>query len=407
MNTIADVRQTAQRLFEYCRSNNWSGYDPYDALNSPLFEAIPMLNRRIPRLVFTQALKRSPINVRPLLRVPKTQNPKGMALFLAALLKSPELADEETIQSLRDRLLELRSPRIPYWCWGYSFPWQTRSLLVPRHAPNLVCSVFAGNALLDLHDRSPREDYVAITANTADYILNAIYWTEGEDVAGLGYPLPSMRHQIHNANLLGAAFLSRVYRLTGERKYADAALKLARYSASRQRSDGSWMYGETEAYQWVDNFHTGYNLCALQQVGRLLETGEFESRIRVGFDFYRQHFFREDGAARYFHDKTYPIDIHCIAQSIITLVAFRSLGEDNVALSLKVFGWAKDHMWNDQGFFAYRALRGCKIRTPYMRWSEAWMLLALCTLMSETRESGSAIRTGVERSPAAAGGVQK
>src|SRR5579862_839811 len=149
----ADVIDLATKLLNYCRSNDWAGYDPYDALNSPLFKAVPLLDSRLPRLALTQALKRSPVNVRRLLWVPKTQNPKGMALFLTSLLKAPELATEEAISSLKNRLIELRSPGVSYWCWGYSFPWQTRTLLVPRATPNLVCSVFVGNALLDLYDR--------------------------------------------------------------------------------------------------------------------------------------------------------------------------------------------------------------------------------------------------------------
>ena len=28
-------------LLAYCRANDWAGYDPYDALNSELFKALP------------------------------------------------------------------------------------------------------------------------------------------------------------------------------------------------------------------------------------------------------------------------------------------------------------------------------------------------------------------------------
>ena len=38
------------------------------------------------------------------------------------------------------------------------------------------------------------------------------------------------------------------------------------------------------------------------------------------------------------------------------------------------------HMWDERGFFYYRVLRGLTIRTPYMRWSQAWMLLALAVM---------------------------
>ena len=384
----SDVTSAAKKLLAYCTANDWAGYDPYDALNSRLFSALPFLNSKLPRLVLTQVLKRSPINPRPLLQIPKTQNPKGIALFLSALLKTPELGgntSEGLVTSLTERLVALRSSDSGYWCWGYSFPWQTRTLLVPRGTPNLVCSTFVGSALLDLFERRRDEQCLIMARSAADYILNELYWTKGDSIAGLSYPLPSIRNQTHNANFLGAAFLCRVYALTRDQRFLDPAMRVARCSASAQRRDGSWAYGEADTQQWIDNFHTGYNLCALQQIGRLVETDEFDSCVRRGFEFYRTHFFREDGAARYFHNETYPIDIHCVAQSIITLTAFRHLDLGNASLVHSVFQWAMSHMWDDAGFFYYRIVPWCTIRTPYMRWSQAWMLLALSTLMSEYR----------------------
>ena len=89
VGSVDDAGSVSERvtlkLLAYCRANDWAGYDPYDALNSRLFTALPFLNARLPRLCLTQALKRSPINIRPLALIPKTQNPKAMALFLSAL----------------------------------------------------------------------------------------------------------------------------------------------------------------------------------------------------------------------------------------------------------------------------------------------------------------------------------
>src|SRR5262249_23615573 len=139
---------------------------------------------------------------------------------------------------------------------------------------------------------------------------------------------------------------------------------------------------------------TGYNLCALRHVGRWLETDEFEPHVRNGFVFYRRHFFREDGAPRYFHNATFPIDIHCVAQSVITLLTLRDLRIDNAALVDQVLTWAMDHMWDERGFFYYRVLRFGTVRTSYMRWSQAWMLAAMAQLLStrpaHRRRSGSA-----------------
>jgi hypothetical protein len=384
--TTEQLEAAIVKLLAYCQANQWAGYDPYDALNSRVFTAVPYLNSRIPRLVLTQALKRSPINMRRLFLIPKTQNPKAIALFLSAFLKlsSIGLAGQEgLIEPMIELLIALRSPGISHWCWGYSFPWQARTILVPPGAPNLVCTSFVASALLDHYEQRQDSRCLSMAVSAAEHILNDLYWTDGASEAGFSYPLPSVRSKTHNANLLAAALLCRVYNHTGEEKFLGPALRVARYSASKQHPDGSWDYGELPTQRWIDNFHTGYNLCALQVICRCADTSEFELRLRHGFEFYRAHFFRKDGAARYFHDRTYPIDIHCVAQSIITLLAFKDLDPGNSALAHTVFRWAMNHMWDDRGFFYYRVLRFAKIRTSYMRWSQAWMLLAMSMLFCE------------------------
>jgi hypothetical protein len=385
--TLDEAKSTASRLLIYCRANDWAGYDPYDALNSRAFTALPFLNFRLPRLVLTQALKRSPINIRRFLLIPKRQNPKAIGLFLSAILKlwkARVVSEEGLVALMIERLIALRSQNVSYWCWGYSFPWQFRTNIVPIGAPNLVCTTFAAGALLDAYEQRNDSRCLVMSVSAAEYILNELYWTDGSTLAGFSYPLPSLRNQTHNANFLAAAFLCRVYRHTGREEFLGPALRVARYSAGRQNADGSWYYGEGSSRRWIDNFHTGYNLCALRSICRDLETMEFEACIRRGFEFYRAHFFRADGAARYFHNRTYPIDIHCVAQSIITLVEFRDLDPESKTLVYSVLGWAMKHMWDSQGFFYYRVLRSCTIRTSYMRWSQAWMLLAISNLLCES-----------------------
>ncbi len=387
-------RTALSKLFAYCRANDWAGYDPYDALNSKLFEASPFAHSRLARLILTQALKRSPINVRGLLQIPKTQNPKGIALILSALLKAPKLYTEETRDLtglLAERLVMLRSADSPHWCWGYSFPWQTRSIIVPRGAPNLVCTTFVAWALLDLYEQCLQPRYLRMASSAAEYIWNELYWSDGGAVAGFSYPLPSVRNQVHNANFLAAALFCRVSKHTGDERFLGPALRAARYSAAKQQPDGSWLYGEGPSQEWIDNFHTGYNLCALQSISRDARTTEFKSNLQQGFEFYRTNFFREDGAAKYFHNHAYPLDIHCVAQSIITLLAFKDLHPNSIQLAHSVFQWAMNNMWDERGFFYYRVLRFGTVRTSYMRWSQAWMLLALAELNRESEVSAKPV----------------
>ena len=325
-----------------------------------------------------------------------------MALFLAALVRidrSGNAGQDDLVRVMIDRLTALRSRDDRYSCWGYSFPWQTRTIVVPRGAPNLVCTTFVANALLDAYERHPEPRCLMMAASAAKYIRNELYWTAGS-AASFSYPLPDSRVQIHNANFLGAALLCRVHTHTGDRQLLGPALNVARYSASKQHADGSWDYGEEPTQRWIDNFHTGYNLCALHSIGRSLETAEFEPNVRRGLAFYRAHFFREDGAPRYFHDRTYPIDIHCVAQSIITLLAVEGSRSRQRSTRTAVFRWAMAHMWDERGFFYYRVLRFGTIRTSYMRWSQAWMLLALATLIADKRAVESHHQLACARVPA-------
>lgn len=392
-----NLEKVILRLLACCRANDWAGYDPYDALNSRVFAALPLLNSRLPRLVFCQALKRLPVNLRGLLLIPKTQNPKAIALFLSAFLKLSRLGvaeTEELVEQMIERLISLRSQHINYWCWGYSFPWQTRTILVPAGAPNLVCTTFVGNALLDAYEQRQDRRCLSMAVSTAEYILDKLYWTAGNSLTGFSYPLPGLRNQVANASLLGAALLCRVYKHTNEAKFLGPALGVARHAAAHQQTDGSWYYGKEPSQQWIDNFHTGYNLCALRSIDHDAETAEFESCLQRGLEFYRNHFFREDGAPKYFHNRAYPVDIHCVAQSIITLVLLKDLAPGNVLLARSVFEWAMKRMWDERGFFYYRVLPFFTNKISYMRWSQAWMLLALAVLLceSDVTEERSVVR---------------
>jgi hypothetical protein len=82
-------------LFEWCREHDFAGYDPFDGLNSRLFQASPFKSSRTARLLWTQLCKRSPINLRGLVGVPPQRNAKGVALFALAA------ADRVQVRHLR------------------------------------------------------------------------------------------------------------------------------------------------------------------------------------------------------------------------------------------------------------------------------------------------------------------
>jgi len=377
------IKNITLDLLAYCRANEWAGYDPYDALNSRVFKALPFLNFKLARLALTQGVKRCPINLRPFLLVPKTPNPKGIALFLASLIKLSKIGlvdGDKEIDVMAEKLLSLRSPDDRYSCWGYNFDWQTRGELVPKGTPNIICSTFAANALLDAYEQSPNSAWLDAAVSTAEFILDELFWRDRGPIACFSYT-PSGRSKIHNANLLGSALLCRISSLTLQKKFLEPALDAARYSVGKQHEDGSWDYGESQFHRWVDNFHTGYNLLGLRNISKFGETNEFDLHIRRGFDYYVKQFFREDGMPKYFNNRTYPIDIHSVALSIITLLAFRDIYDQNMQMISSILRWVMTHMWNERGYFYYQVLPLYKNKISYMRWSQAWMLLTVSILL--------------------------
>lgn len=385
-HTTEPVKKAVLDLLEYCKQRNWAGFDPYDGLTSPLFERLPFLQNRPARLVFIQFMKRSVINFRAFMGIVPDQNPKALALFISSQIKLLNLGliqDPDNVRSLVNQLIRKKSSNQPYEGWGYNFDWQTRTQLVPKYTPNIICTSFAGNALLDAYEKFGDPSYLQAARSGANFIIKGLNISEDDNGICFSYT-PLDRGRVHNANFLGASFLARLHSIAGEKEAFDYAYRAVRYSAKRQSHDGSWPYGEQEHQAWIDNFHTGYNLTALSNFSRYAGTKEFEENIERGFTYYKGHFFQEGRLAKYYHNRLYPIDIHSIAQGIITLVALQRYDRNNLRLAGNVCKWALDNMKDKSGFFYYQKRRWYMNRISYMRWSQAWMLLALSTLLQNS-----------------------
>lgn len=379
----SDTKQTIKdsiiSLLDYCQKNDWAGFDPFDGLNSRVFTALPFLQNKLCKLIFIQSMKRAPINLRHIFLVPKGQNPKGIALFCSALLKLSNLRllhNDEPVPQLLRRLIELRSPKRPYYCWGYNFDWQNRAFLLPKFEPNIICTTFAGNALIDAYEKYTNTAYLNMAISAGQFLLHGLNITSNKDELCFSYT-PFDRGQVHNANLLGAAFLSRLYSITGKTEFLDPALRAVQFSVARQNEDGSWPYGESKTQRWVDNFHTGYNLLALKKFSQYTGDKSFTDTIRKGYQFYRNNFFTAAGLPKYYHNRLYPIDIHSIAYSIITLTELNTFDESAKDLAMLICKWGLENMQSEKGYFYYQQKRCFKNRISYMRWSQAWMLYGL------------------------------
>ncbi|OGW29179.1 MAG: hypothetical protein A2X59_08095 [Nitrospirae bacterium GWC2_42_7] len=371
-----DINHSLHMLRKYIEQEDFSGYDPYDALNSPILRA-GSFGLKYPRIACIQLMKRLPINLRPLLFIRKDYNPKGLGLFLWGYAKLYKLEQKqeylEKIGNLLDLLDSLKSKGYSGNCWGYNFDWQSRAFYVPKYTPTIVNSSFIGHALIDTYLYTGNKRALDMAMSIRDFLLKDLNRTGDNGTFCFSYT-PIDRIAVHNANLLGASFLIRLFKYNNDPMTRDEALSSLSYSMKYQRPNGSWFYADTSYQSWIDSFHTGFNL---QSVLYFLEEGyceEHRQAFKKGVSFYADNFFLEDGTPKYYHDKTYPVDIHSPAQAI---VFFSRMGKQYKELTERIIGWMINNMQDYKGYFYFQKTEGYMNKMPYMRWSQAWVFHAL------------------------------
>lgn len=382
-----------ERLRTYCESQHFKGWDPYDGLNSKVFQAIPFLKKSdLCRLVVIQGFKRCPVNLRPIALVPKEYNAKGMGLFLQAYcnlyqavkdnldlessLGTPESLLGQ-VRELADLLLTLQSKGYSGACWGYNFDWQARRIfLFPKNTPTVVATNFCATALMDAYEVTREQRYLDVALSSARFVLEDLHRTDYKDGFLFSYsPLPG-NDTVFNASLLGSKLLAYCFHYTGDEAYKEAARSSVLACCQAQAADGSWVYGMLPVQSWIDSFHTGYNLDGLIAYQEQTGDNAFSTQIEKGFDFYIKNFFEPDGCPKYYHDRKFPIDIHCPGQLFVTLHRLGKFAEYK-DLAEKVLEWTVSHMQDRKGYFYYQLKQGISSKIPYMRWSNAFMFNAL------------------------------
>jgi hypothetical protein len=358
-------------------SDDYAGQDPFDSLNSKFFTAFPKLKKGLFGLAWIQLNKRSIFNIRPLLGVPAMRNPKGIGLFILGLLEDYKRSQEEHYLTeavkLADWLLTQQSDAATWQhaCWGYHFDWNARAFYVPKGKPNVITTIYVAQALYALSEVTGDDKYREPALDAAHFIVKTLY-CEHDDRQFFAY-IPGETAFVHNASLWGAAWVSFVAKQTNNAEYKALALTVARQSVKEQGSDGSWVYGARHHHQFIDGFHTGYNLEALSILRTALATTEFDNAIELGLAYYKAHLFEEDGTAKYYHNNRYPLDMHCVSQAIFTLLKVGGTAED-VKLAEKIINKSIDTLFMPkQKRFVYQKNKHFTNKVNYVRWTQAWV----------------------------------
>lgn len=230
------------------------------------------------------------------------------------------------IEELAELLISLQSKGYSGACWGYNFDWQARRLfLFPKFTPTVVATNFCATALMQAYEITRNKHYLEIALSAADFVIKDLHRTPYNGGFLFSYSPLEGNDTVFNASLLGSRLLSYCFYYTQQEEYKRLAELSIKACCSGQREDGAWVYGMLPVQNWVDSFHTGYNLDALIAYQELTEDHAFNGYIEKGFDYYVNHFFEADGTPKYYDNRMYPIDIHCPGQLLITLTRLHKM----------------------------------------------------------------------------------
>jgi hypothetical protein len=379
-NIVTTARQQVQRFAE---ASSWAGFEPYDLLNSPRLRGI-WTRAAIPAAACIQIGRRfTGLRTRRWLRVPASHNPKALALFLAAYCDLSVLGEAclDQVSRLKQKVQILRSPNEPFYCWGYDWDFiSLRGSVLSKFSANSIATCFCAEALLDVSQAFGDHEAHSMAESAGQFLVNRLNRPVDKPEHLCFSYTPENRTRIFNSSALAGALLARLGVHNRNLEYLELARRSMQYLVDHQRADGSWTYGEGRWQQWIDGFHTGYNLCALLQYADVTRDKSFDHALDRGYHFYKRCLLRPDGAPKYFHNRVYPIDIHACSQAILTFCAFRDRDPEALGLAQRTADWTIHNMQSSNGTFFYQMHRLWTNRTPYMRWGQAWMFRALARL---------------------------
>ena len=189
---------------------------------------------------------------------------------------------------------------------------------------------------------------------------------------------------VYNANTYVAEVYSKLYYLTGTDFYRSEAIQCIDFTLHHQRNDGSWgyrLYPDGTEREQID-FHQGFIVNSLAEAIKYLrlDITNYTTALKKAYTFYMSKQFTESGKGLWRYPHMYPIDIHNQAVGVWIGSKYNSFAE-NENLKTKcdtILCWTMENMYNKRkGIFYYQKRRLFTNRIDYIRWNQAWMLLAL------------------------------
>jgi rhamnogalacturonyl hydrolase YesR len=381
------IVESLNKLLQYIENEKFRGYDPYDYLNSFVpFHWFGKWGQAIP----IQIGKLNPINIRPLMGIQKEEVPKGLGILLQTYSVLYEQTNDDNYlykaEYLFNRILEARSPKKKYYCWGCNFVWANPHSVLPKYMPSGVVTSFVCQGIYKYYLITKDEKALEVLKDAAEYVMNDLPVTETKDGICISYTEVE-KSCCYNASILSAEVLAMVYSITGNQDLKKRALDAINFILAHQKDNGLWEYSidiNTGKERSQIDFHQGFILNSLANTVKYANITDIRvnNAIKKGLEYYRKEQFYDNGVSLWRIPKVYPVEIHNQAQGIITFTQFSNYDKEFLAFANTIAEWTIDNMQDKKGYFYYRKFKYYTNKIPYMRWSQAWMALALTNLIA-------------------------
>ena len=369
-------------LHDYVQRQHYRGYEFDDYLESPIAKKL-LANRLFLQRVWIQVGQKMPVNLRPLLGIPKLESSKARGFFakgyLARSVAAGDAAWRRPAEECLQWLLAHPSPGYRGLSWGNAFDFASRGGFMPAGLPTVVWTAHMAEVFDHAFQVTGRKEYQTAVGRCAEFVFHSL--PRHDDARGtliLYTPVTGEEALIHNSSLLGAATLLRAWRHAGGEEYRELARRAYQWSLSYINPDGSWFYGVGERWAWIDTFHTAYNIeCLLTGHELGGEAMVPWSAVQASVDYWLANFFLPDGTPKYYHDRTYPLDIQGAAQAIETASRLADRFPRAREVADRVLAWTLTHMRKNNGAFRYQIRPYWKNNLESIHWGQATMLSAL------------------------------
>jgi hypothetical protein len=271
-------------------------------------------------------------------------------------------------------------------CWGYNYDWPRKDgKIIPAYTPSVVVTGFIARALITYYEQFHDEKVKELLKSMVLFVLNDVHLYKGEDGYCFSYT-PVKKDLTVNANLLAAEVLSYCDYISEENKYQEYIERAIQFTFNTQNEDGSWFYSfdyNSRIPKKQIDFHQGYVLESLLRLSQYskVDMSIHKDRIQDGLKYYYENQFNKEGWAYWRLPSKWPVDIHNQSQGIITFSMFKNFSNNYLPFAIKIAEWSIKNMQGPKGNFYYQKWPFLNNKVNYMRWNQAWMLLALATLI--------------------------